>query len=89
MSRVVFDTPVAVNPQQAAGLVITSATIVFGNKSIHVHYNMVDADGVIIAQKTRLLDSPQVQTWIGNQEETIYTRLLAKEGLTGTVEPSP
>ena len=77
--------PMTLDPQTATKLVIRRAVLDFDNRSLVIHVDMVDADGRVIQQRAVVAEGSQVQTYVGNQESSIYTRLLAKLNVTGTV----
>ena len=85
MSQATLDAPLTLDPQQAITLVIRGANIDFDARVVTIHFDMVSAGGAILARRTITADGATVQTWITNQEATIYGRLLAKLGVTGTI----
>jgi hypothetical protein len=80
-----LDAPLTLDPQQATKLVIRGANVDFDGRVVLIHFDMVAANGTILQRRSIVVDGSQVQTWITNQENAIYTRLLAKLGVTGTV----
>jgi hypothetical protein len=46
---------------------------------------LVDANGKIVDRRRLTATGAQVRAWIDNQEATIYGRLLAALGVTGTI----
>lgn len=85
MARVTLDEPLTLDPQQATRLEIRSAQIDFDARVVIIQVDLVGANGRTLARREVTADGAQVQTWINNQESTIYQRLLAKLGVTGTI----
>jgi hypothetical protein len=85
MAEATLTSPLTLDPQQAVKLRFADATIDFVTRTVFARYELVDNAGAVIAQRTMKLTGAQVQTWITNQENTLYTRLLAQLGVTGTI----
>lgn len=85
MSEATLDAPLTLDPQQATKLVIRGANVDFDGRVVVINFDMVAANGTILQRRSIVADGAQVQTWITNQEATIYGRLLAKLGVTGTI----
>lgn len=85
MAEATLSAPLTLDPQQAAKLVIRNVLVEFGARTLQVEYDLVDGTGKLLQRRTVTADGAAVQTWIGNQEATLYARLLAKLGVTGTV----
>jgi hypothetical protein len=83
--KATLDTPLTLDPQQAVDVDIVSTQIDHKARVLIVTFDLLDSNGNAIARRTATAGGAQVQTWIGNQETTIYQRLLAKLGLTGTI----
>ena len=80
-----LDTPLTLDPKQATKLVVRSAVIEFDSRAVQIDYEMIDASGKTVDRRRITATGAAVQTWITNQENTIYTRLLASLGITGTI----
>jgi hypothetical protein len=85
MAQVTLDAPLTLDPKQATKLVLRRADIDFTARTVEIDYVLVDATGKTIDRKRITASGAQVQTWINNQETTIYGRLLAALGVTGTI----
>lgn len=87
MSTVSLDSPLVLNPQQAATLRLERTTIEHDAKVVQIQVALVAANGTILERRTVQAGGAAVQTWIANQEATILGRLLATMGVTGTIVP--
>lgn len=85
MAEATLDAPLTLDSKQATKLRFVDATIDFVGRSVVAKYDMVGTNGAVMAQRYLRITGPQVQTWITNQETTLYTRLLVQLGVTGTV----
>jgi hypothetical protein len=85
MAQATLTSPLTLDPQTAAKLVIKRATLDFQDRTVVIHYDMLDSNGRVIERRSTIASGAQVQTYITNQESTIYTRLLAQLNVTGTV----
>ncbi len=85
MAKATLDAPLTLDPQQATTLTIVAATLEFGSKQMQIHYELRAANGGLLEKRTITADGVAVQTYVGNQEAILYTRLLAKLGVSGTV----
>lgn len=85
MAQVTLDAPLTLDPTQATRIVLRGARLNFSNNSIDVVVEFVDASGNIRETRVIPADGAQVATYVGNQANTILTRLLAKLGVTGTI----
>jgi GTP cyclohydrolase III len=85
MAQATLNAPLILDPQVATKLIIRNAMIDFEGRVLVIHFDLVDADGKMLARRSVVADGSAVQTWISNQESIVYTRLLAKLGLTGSV----
>lgn len=80
-----LDSPLTLDPLQAVTLKIVNTVIDHGARQVSITFELVDDTGKLLQRRTIVADGAQVQTWINNQEATIYSRLLAKLNVTGTV----
>ena len=85
MAEATLDAPLDLDPRTAAKLRIRSFQADCDGRVVTIIYDLVDSDGKVVDRRQRVATGSQVQTWITNQEATIYTRLLAELGVTGTV----
>jgi hypothetical protein len=85
MAEVTLDAPLTLDPKQATRLVIRYWHVEPDAGVVQVGYDLFDASGKLLERRAITADGAQVQTWIANNTNTIYTRLLAKLGVTGTV----
>lgn len=85
MAQATLTNPLTLNPQQATRLVIREARVDFDAREVLLRIDYVSAQNVVLETRTVVVDGAQVQTWINNQENTLYTRLLAKLGVTGNI----
>lgn len=85
MAEATLDAPLTLDPKQATKLVVRHADIDFAARTVDIDYFLVDATGKVIDRKRITASGAAVQTWITNQETTIYNRLLASLGVTGTI----
>jgi hypothetical protein len=80
-----LDSPLILDPLQAATLRIINTVIDHGSRTVSITFELVDDTDKLLQRRTIVADGATVQTWIANQEATIYGRLLTKLGVTGTV----
>ena len=85
MAQITLDVPLTLNPQQAARLVIRGALVDFDGRVVTINFDLVAANGSVLERRSITATGAAVQTWINNQETTIYQRLLAALGVTGTI----
>ncbi len=86
MATATLDAPLVLNPQQATTLRIEQTHIEHGARVVRFEFAMVAEDGVtILERRTLTATGAAVQNWITAQESTLYGRLLAALGVTGTV----
>jgi hypothetical protein len=85
MAQATLDAPLTLDPTQAVKLKIMSFNTECDARVVTIRFAMLDASGKVVSERTVQADGAQVQTWITNQETTIYNRLLAKLGVTGTI----
>ena len=85
MAQATQDAPLTLDPTQATKLRIKSFTAECDSRAVSIVVHYLDAGDQIVAEKTIQVDGAQVNTWMTAQETTIYTRLLAKLGVTGTI----
>lgn len=80
-----FDAPLSLDARQAAKVVIRSATLDLVARELLVNITLYDGSGNVLEHRQIIATGGAVQTYLSNQEATIYARLLAKLGVTGTV----
>jgi hypothetical protein len=85
MATATLDAPLSLSTLQATKLVIRSAHFEFGAGAVQIRFDMVDASGAVVDQRNITVQGGVVATYVANQEATIYSRLLAFLGVTGTV----
>lgn len=85
MAQATLDAPLTLDPQQAARIKIRTAEMDLTNRVLILVYDLYDGDGKHLGRRSLVADGAQVQTYLTNQEATLYARLLAKLGVTGTV----
>ncbi len=85
MAQVTLDAPLVLNPQQATTLRIEHTHIEHAARVVRIDFVLVASDGAILERRTLTATGTQVSNWITAQEATIYGRLLAALGVTGTV----
>ena len=77
--------PLTLNPAQATALIIERFAAEPDAGVLTVTFRLVDASGNMLDRRTITANTPAVQIWITNQTTTIYSALLTRLGLTGTV----
>lgn len=85
MAEATLDSPLTLDPQTCAKLRLVHSTVDHVQRVVIARYDLVDSNGVVLQQRTVRLTGAAVNTWITNNENTLYTRLLAQLGVTGTV----
>lgn len=80
-----LDLPLSLDPRQAAKLVVRSIQVDFLGRTVAIEYDLIDSGGNVLDRSRKITSSGAVQTWITNQENTIYSALLAKLGVAGVV----
>ena len=81
-----LNAPLTLDPQTASKLVVRRVVFDFDNRAIITHVDMVDSNGKTLQTRSVVAEGAQVQAYIDNQESDIYSMLLAKLGVTGTVK---
>lgn len=85
MAEATLDAPLDLDPRQAAKVIIRNWHVEPDEGVVQISYDLVAQDGTLLDRRIATADGAQVRTWIANNTNTIYTRLLAKLGVTGTV----
>jgi hypothetical protein len=85
MAQAVLSAPLTLDPQTCTKLVLKKTIIEHDAKAVQLHFDLVGADGKVLASRSLTATGAQVTTWINNQEAILVNRLLAVLGLTGTV----
>jgi hypothetical protein len=80
-----FDVPLSLDSRQAAKVVIRSANLDLVARELLINITLYDDGGNVLEHRQIIASGAAVQTYLSNQEATIYTRLLAKLGVTGNV----
>lgn len=85
MAEATLSAPLTLDPQQATKLRVVNTFVNHRQRTVRIEYEMVAANGTVVSTRTVSRGGAAVDTWITNQESTIYAQLLAQLGVTGTV----
>jgi len=85
MAKLTLDQPLTLNPLQAAKLELIEARVDYVNRQVHALFHLTDANGAILEVRTATLAGAAVETWMANQEATLYQRLTLKLGVSGSL----
>lgn len=85
MSKATFTNAYTLNPAQAAAVVIRSTKIDHVARAVSITFELTRANGTRIEGRTVRVDGAAAEAWIAAQEAALYTRLLAKLGVTGVI----
>lgn len=85
MATATLDAPLPLSTVQAAKLVIRHIVLEVDAGAIQIRYDMVDASGATVDQRTVTVQNATSATYVANQAATIGAKLLAALGVTGTV----
>ncbi len=85
MAIATLDAPLPLSTLQATKLVLRSTLLEFDAGAVQIRFDLVDATGAVVEQRAITVQTPVVATYVANQQATIYARLLAFLGVTGTV----
>jgi hypothetical protein len=84
--RITLSSPLTVNPTQVAKLQVRHTAIDHQARVAVVFLDMLDASGAVVESRSVTLNGTQVAAWVDNLRDTIVSRLLAKLGVTGSIE---
>lgn len=85
MAKLVLSAPLPLDPREAADIDIIYWHVEPKSGVVEICFDLLDATGKAVDRRRVVADGAQIQTWIANNTNTIYQRLAAKLGVTGTV----